>query len=64
MTLCSTVFENMARSEAEALGLKDVPLVVVPHPIGGLPAARVRAKADAALDEIIANLVQPAAVPA
>ncbi len=54
----------MARSEAEALGLKDVPLVIVPHPIGGLPAARVRAKADAALDEIVANLVQPAAVPA
>jgi hypothetical protein len=32
-------------------------MVVVPHPIAGIPADKVRAKADGAIEEIIRCLV-------
>ena len=58
-TVCSSLFVVLARSVAAAKGLPSLPLVVVPHPLGGLDAAAVRAKADKAIDEIIRLLTEP-----
>jgi hypothetical protein len=43
----------MGTVQAAALGFPDLPVVVVPHPIGGLKPEEVRQKADQALDNVI-----------
>jgi hypothetical protein len=42
--------------QARAHGLADLPVVTVPHPIGGVPEAAVRAKAAAIVDRVAAAL--------
>jgi hypothetical protein len=34
VTVVSTAFESLARAEAEAFGLRGLPVLVVPHPVG------------------------------
>ena len=58
MTICSNRFEVLARTTATGLGMPDLPLVIVPHPIGGISAEEVMAKADGILDNLIKQLVQ------
>ena len=36
--------------------MSDLPLVIVPHPIGGLSPEEVKAKADSIIDTVIARL--------
>ena len=57
MTICSNRFETLARSTAAGLGMPNLPLVIVPHPIGGISAEEVIAKADSILDNLIEQLV-------
>lgn len=51
-TFCSSEFSALGANERVALGMPGLPIVVVPHPVGGIPPARARALADAALDEV------------
>jgi hypothetical protein len=37
-TICTDEFVSLGRTEARALGMPGLPLVVIPHPLGG-PAA-------------------------
>jgi len=46
-------FESLAREEARAQGLLDARIAVVPHPIGGVSADALRARADAVVDEVL-----------
>ncbi len=46
-------FEPLARLEARNRGLADLPLAVVPHPLGGIRAEEVVRKADLALDAVV-----------
>jgi hypothetical protein len=40
--------------EAKAFGLTDVAILAVPHPVGaGLPADKVKMKADSAVDALV-----------
>ena len=55
--LASHVFSDAAETQALALGLPEVRRVFVPHPIQDATDDEMRAKADAALDEVIAALV-------
>ena len=57
MTICSNRFETLARATVAGLGMPDLPLVIVPHPIGGISAEEVIAKADSILDNLIKQLV-------
>jgi hypothetical protein len=55
-SLCvtTTQFDILARVEATAMGLPDVQILAVPHPLGaGLPIPQVREKADASIAELI-----------
>ncbi len=36
-----------------------LPLVVIPHPLGGLRPEEVRARADGAIEEVVYVLTQP-----
>jgi hypothetical protein len=52
-------FENAARTQARLQGLADLALVVIPHRKGGETAEDQRHKAEAALSDVVAKLVQP-----
>ena len=55
--IASTEFVNAAEAQAQSLGLPDLARVFVPHPIQDANDEEMRAKADDALDELIAALV-------
>jgi hypothetical protein len=40
------------------MGIPNIPLVVVSHPIGGISAQEVIAKADSILDKVISRLIE------
>lgn len=45
VTICSSEFVALGRAEAEALGIPDLPLAVIQHPLGGLAAEQVNQRA-------------------
>ncbi|MEK6712237.1 MAG: hypothetical protein AABZ64_16840 [Nitrospinota bacterium] len=51
-TFCSSAFAALGASERQALGMPGLPIVVVPHPVGGIPPEAARALADGAIEEV------------
>jgi hypothetical protein len=51
-------FEPTARAVAELNGLPDYPYVVIPHPIANNSDDELRAKAEAAIERVVALLTQ------
>jgi hypothetical protein len=58
--VASSTFVDAAQAQATALGFADVARVFVPHPIQDATDDEMRARADAAVDALIAALVRPA----
>jgi hypothetical protein len=58
VTICSNRFEFLARATAKAMGISDLPLVVVSHPIGGISPEEVMLKADGIIDKVIGQLTK------
>lgn len=56
MTVATDVFAPLGYAEAAALGRPNLPLVLIPHPIGGQRPEEVRAKAEAVAEAVIAAL--------
>jgi hypothetical protein len=56
VTICTDAFRVLGRHEADSLGMADLPLAIVPHPLGGQPAEQVRGLATRVVDEIHALL--------
>lgn len=54
--MATTEFVNPARIQAGALGRADFDAVYVAHPIQDQTPAEIAARADAAIDEIVARL--------
>ena len=52
-------FEALAKSEREAFGAPDHPLLVVQHPIGTVRLEEVDKRADAAFNKLLAILLDP-----
>lgn len=52
-------FVDLARATAATRGVPNLPLAVVPHPLGGVEPERIRARAEAIVDEILAALTTP-----
>jgi len=46
-------FEALARLEAQNRGIADLPLALIPHPLGGIREDEVLKKADLALDAVV-----------
>jgi hypothetical protein len=59
LTICSTAFQTLGRAQASALGKKDLPIAVMPHPFGLKKREEVRAIAEKCADDI-AQLVTKA----
>ena len=46
-------FMKLGRAQARAFGVPDLPLVEVPHPIGGLALDNVRGRADIVVPQLL-----------
>ena len=56
VTICTNIFEPLARITSKSLGMPSLCLVVTTHPIGGLKPGEVTAKANDIIEEIITSL--------
>lgn len=54
--ICTDQFIESAKAQAAICGNPDYPFAVVPHPIGSLTAVELRARAAAALPQVLAIL--------
>lgn len=54
ISVCTNEFLALGRVEAEALNMPYLAILEIPHPLGGSKREAVRAKADDAIDELIA----------
>ncbi|HXG52887.1 MAG TPA: hypothetical protein VNN77_15930 [candidate division Zixibacteria bacterium] len=53
MTLCQSIFMELARTEAQFFGLPTLPLVEIPHhPSGGARPGEHRADAEGAVEKV------------
>jgi hypothetical protein len=57
--LITDAFGALAKSEKEAFGAPDHPVLVVQHPIGTVKAEEVNIRADTAFDKLVELLVKP-----
>ena len=57
--LITDAFDALAKSEKEAFGAPDHPVLVVQHPIGTVKVEEVNKRADAAFDQLVELLVEP-----
>ena len=46
-------FEQLARLEARNRGMADLPLALIPHPLGGIREEEVIKKADLVIDVVV-----------
>ena len=56
MPLATDEFRTAARVQASRLGRPDLDAVFVPHPIQDQTRAEIEARADAAIEEVVARL--------
>jgi len=61
VTFITDAFTALAKSEKEAFGAPDHPVLVVKHPIGTVKLEEVNRKAEAAFDSLVDILLEPAA---
>ena len=59
VVVTTTAFETLAHHEAHTLGMEDLPLLVVDHPLGGEPAERIETRAALAASPRLARLGAP-----
>ena len=52
-TMGTFEFEALARLEAKNRGIENLPLALVPHPLGGIHEEEVVKKADLALEAVL-----------
>ena len=52
--ICSEPFFNLGRNQARIFGVPDLPLLLIPHPLGGLALGDVKARADQAAVQLAA----------
>jgi hypothetical protein len=60
VVVTTTAFETLAHHEAHTLGMEGLPLLVVDHPLGGEPPARIEMRAARAASQLLTRL-QPRA---
>jgi hypothetical protein len=51
-------FEQLARLESKNRGLADLPLALIPHPLGGIPEDEAIKKADLVIDAVVKALTR------
>jgi hypothetical protein len=59
VVVTTTAFQTLAHHEAHTLGMEDLPLLVVDHPLGGEPEARIEVRAVHAASQLLTRLGAP-----
>ena len=55
--ICSEPFVKLGQTQARVLGIPDLPLVLIPHPLGGLSLDKVQERANVAIPQV-ADLIR------
>ncbi len=58
--ICSGPFMKLGQAQARVFGVPDLPLLLIPHPLGGVSIEQVQARAEHAVPQIV-KLVQESA---
>lgn len=58
--ICSRPFLKLGQNQARVFGVPELPLVVIPHPLGGIGLEQVRQRADAAVPKLLALIEEHA----
>ena len=58
--ICSEPFRGLGKNQARTFGVPALPLVMIPHPLGGLSLEQVEGRALTAIPQVVA-LIQVAA---
>ena len=58
VTIVSNAFEALARAEVRSLGLPDMPVLVVPHPVAARSREVLRAWGDGLVPGVISGLTR------
>ena len=51
--VCSTAFQKLGQTQAKIFGVPDLPLLIIPHPLGGLDLASVKSRAEVATPQLV-----------
>ncbi|MDP1536258.1 MAG: hypothetical protein Q8L95_03650 [Burkholderiales bacterium] len=51
--ICSGPFLKLGQTQARVFGVPDLPLLLIPHPLGGLAIDQVKARAEHALPQFV-----------
>jgi len=52
--ICSEPFKGLGKNQARVFGKPELPLVMIPHPLGGLSMEQVEGRALVAIPQVIA----------
>ncbi len=55
--ICSGPFHKLGQAQARVFGVPDLPLLLIPHPLGGISIEQVQARAEHAVP-LFVKLVQ------
>ena len=58
--ICSDPFMKLGQAQARVFGVPDLPLLQIPHPLGGLAIDQVKARAEHALPQFVKLLKEKA----
>ncbi|HKZ05745.1 MAG TPA: hypothetical protein VJU81_09780 [Methylomirabilota bacterium] len=58
VVLGTNEFEQLATLESKNRGMADLPLALVPHPLGGIPEDEAIKKADLVVDVVVKALTR------
>jgi hypothetical protein len=51
--ICSNVFLKLGQTQAKIFGVPGLPLLVIPHPLGGLDLQSVKERAEVAAPQVV-----------
>jgi hypothetical protein len=51
--ICTEPFLRLGQAQAKVFGVPDLPLVLIPHPLGGISLEQVHGRAEYALQQIL-----------
>lgn len=54
--ICTEPFLKLAQAQAKTFGVPDLPIIMIPHPLGGISVEQVEGRAQAAWPQLEALL--------
>ncbi len=51
--ITSTAFLNLGKAQSKVFGVPDLPLAIIPHPLGGLSLEQVEGRAEHAIPQLV-----------